>query len=167
MANENTTAPQTAVNEDEILDHLDRIFAESKDKPGSLIPLLQLTQKMYGYLPEKALKKISKHLNIPISEVAGVVGFYSFFSTKPKGKNVVRVCQGTACYVRGGHEVLQAVKNELQIEVGETTGDREFSLEVGRCFGACGLAPVVMINNDVVQRLKPSKVAEILKVYKK
>lgn len=167
MAPENTTKPQTASNEDEILDHLDRIFAESKDKPGSLIPLLQLTQKMYGYLPETALKKISKHLNIPISEVAGVVGFYSFFSTKPKGKHVVRVCQGTACYVRGGHEVLQAVKNELKIEVGDTTPDRQFSLEIGRCFGACGLAPVVMIDNDVVQRLKPSKVAEVLKVYKK
>ncbi len=167
MAPENTTTPQTASNEDEILDHLDRIFAESKDKPGSLIPLLQLTQKMYGYLPEKALKKISKQLNIPISEVAGVVGFYSFFSTQPKGKHVVRVCQGTACYVRGGHEVLHAVKNELKIEVGETTPDRQFSLEVGRCFGACGLAPVVMIDNDVVQRLKPSKVAEVLKVYKK
>lgn len=167
MATENTTTPQTASNEDEILDHLDRIFAESKDKPGSLIPLLQLTQKMYGYLPEKALKKISKQLNIPISEVAGVVGFYSFFSTQPKGKHVVRVCQGTACYVRGGHEVLHAVKNELKIEVGETTPDRQFSLEVGRCFGACGLAPVVMIDNDVVQRLKPSKVAEVLKVYKK
>lgn len=167
MATENTTTPQTASNEDEILDHLDRIFAESKEKPGSLIPLLQLTQKMYGYLPEKALKKISKHLNIPISEVAGVVGFYSFFSTKPKGKHVVRVCQGTACYVRGGHEVLHAVKNELKIEVGDTTPDRQFSLETGRCFGACGLAPVVMIDNDVVQRLKPSKVAEVLKVYKK
>lgn len=167
MAPDNTTTPQTAYNEDEILDHLDRIFAESKDKPGSLIPLLQLTQKMYGYLPEKALKKISKHLNIPISEVAGVVGFYSFFSTQPKGKHVVRVCQGTACYVRGGHEVLHAVKNELKIEVGDTTPDRQFSLEVGRCFGACGLAPVVMIDNDVVQRLKPSKVAEVLKVYKK
>ncbi len=167
MAPENTTTPQTASNEDEILDHLDRIFAESKDKPGSLIPLLQLTQNMYGYLPEKALKKISKQLNIPISEVAGVVGFYSFFSTQPKGKHVVRVCQGTACYVRGGHEVLHAVKNELKIEVGETTPDRQFSLEVGRCFGACGLAPVVMIDNDVVQRLKPSKVAEVLKVYKK
>ncbi len=167
MATENTTKPQTASNEDEILEHLDRIFAESKDKPGSLIPLLQLTQKMYGYLPEKALKKISKHLNIPISEVAGVVGFYSYFSTQPKGKHVVRVCQGTACYVRGGHEVLHAVKNELKIEVGDTTPDRQFSLEVGRCFGACGLAPVVMIDNDVVQRLKPSKVAEVLKVYKK
>lgn len=167
MATENTAKPHAAVNEDEISDHLDRIIAESKDKPGSLIPLLQLTQKMYGYLPESALKKISECLDIPISEVAGVVGFYSFFSTTPKGKNVIRVCQGTACYVRGGHEVLHAVKNELKIEVGETTKDRHFSLEIGRCFGACGLAPVIMVNNDVIQRVKPSKIAEVLKLYKK
>lgn len=155
------------VSEEEIMEHLDRVIAESKDKPGSLIPLLQLTQKMYGYLPQAALKKISQELQIPMSEVAGVVGFYSFFSTKPKGKNVVRVCQGTACYVRGGNEVLSAVKNELKINVGETTEDRMFSLEVGRCFGACGLAPVIMVNDEVIQRVKPSKIAEILKPYKK
>jgi NADH:ubiquinone oxidoreductase subunit E len=167
MATENSTTTQTAINEEEILNHLDRIFDESKDKPGSLIPLLQLTQKMYGYLPEAALKKISRHLGIPLSEVAGVVGFYSFFSTKPKGKNIIRVCQGTACYVRGGHEVLNAVKNELKIEPGDTTNDRQFSLEVGRCFGACGLAPVIMVNEEVIQRVKPSKIAEVLKIYKK
>lgn len=155
------------VSEEEIMEHLDRVIAESKDKPGSLIPLLQLTQKMYGYLPQAALKKICQELQIPMSEVAGVVGFYSFFSTKPKGKNVVRVCQGTACYVRGGNEVLSAVKNELKINVGETTEDRMFSLEVGRCFGACGLAPVIMVNDEVIQRVKPSKIAEILKPYKK
>lgn len=166
MATEKTTISPTAANEDEILDRLDRIFAESKDKPGSLIPLLQLTQKMYGYLPEPALKKISEHLGIPMSEVAGVVGFYSFFSTIPKGKNIVRVCQGTACYVRGGHDVLNAVRTELKIEAGQTTPDRQFSLEVGRCFGACGLAPVIMVNNDVIQRVKPSKIGEVLKVYK-
>lgn len=156
-----------SVNEEEIMEHLDRVIAESRDKPGSLIPLLQLTQKMYGYLPQAALKKISQELQIPMSEVAGVVGFYSFFSTKPKGKNVVRVCQGTACYVRGGNEVLSAVKNELKVNVGETTEDRMFSLEVGRCFGACGLAPVIMVNDEVIQRVKPSKIADILKPYKK
>ncbi|HEY4788085.1 MAG TPA: NAD(P)H-dependent oxidoreductase subunit E [Bacteroidales bacterium] len=155
------------VSEDEIMEHLDHVIAESKNKPGSLIPLLQLTQKMYGYLPQAALKKISREMQIPMSEVAGIVGFYSFFSTTPKGKNVVRVCQGTACYVRGGNEVLAAVRNELKVNVGETTEDRTFSLEIGRCFGACGLAPVIMINNEVVQRVKPSKIGEILKPYKK
>ncbi len=164
MSAEDQPSINTA-SEEEIMEHLDRVIAESKRKPGSLIPLLQLTQKMYGYLPQVALKKISQELHIPMSEVAGIVGFYSFFSTKPKGKNVVRVCQGTACYVRGGNEVLAAVKNELKINVGETTGDRMFSLEVGRCFGACGLAPVIMINDEVVQRVKPSKIGEILKPY--
>jgi NADH:ubiquinone oxidoreductase subunit E len=158
--------PQPLASEEEILQHLEHVIEESKDKPGSLIPLLQHTQKMYGYLPEVALKRISEALNVPISEVAGIVGFYSFFSTTPKGKNVVRVCQGTACYVRGGNEVLSAVKNELNINVGETTKDREFSLEVGRCFGACGLAPVIMVNDEVVQRVKPAKIGEILRVYK-
>lgn len=167
MLPENERPAQDVANETEILQHLDHVIAEAKEKPGSLIPLLQLTQKMYGYLPEAALQKISEGLNIPMSEVAGIVGFYSFFSTKPKGKNVVRVCQGTACYVRGGNEVLSAVKNELKINVGETTSDHQFSLEVGRCFGACGLAPVIMVNDDVIQRVKPSKISEILKVYRK
>lgn len=167
MAAESNNTPQAMATEDEIMEHLENVIAECKEKPGSLIPLLQLTQKMYGYLPEAAIKKISTSLQIPLSEVAGIVGFYSFFSTTPKGKNVVRVCQGTACYVRGGNEVLAAVKNELKIKVGETTEDRNFSLEIGRCFGACGLAPVIMVNEDTIQRVKPAKIGEILKVYKK
>jgi NADH:ubiquinone oxidoreductase subunit E len=167
MAAENNNISHITASEEEIMQHLENVIAECKEKPGSLIPLLQLTQKMYGYLPEPAIKKISSSLNIPLSEVAGIVGFYSFFSTTPKGKNVVRVCQGTACYVRGGNEVLAAVKNELKVNVGETTGDRMFSLEIGRCFGACGLAPVIMVNDEVIQRVKPAKVSEILKAYKK
>ena len=128
-----------------------------------LIPILQQTQKLFGYLPENAIRKISQELEIPFSEVAGIVGFYSFFSTTPKGKNVIRVCQGTACYVRGGKEVLSAFKNKLKISPGETTKNKEFSLETNRCFGACGLAPVIMINDRVIQRVKPSNVGEILK----
>jgi len=166
MATTNEKITPSPVSDDEIMHHLDNVIAECKQNPGSLIPLLQLTQKMYGYLPEPALKKISRGMQIPFSEVAGIVGFYSFFSTVPKGKNVVRVCQGTACYVRGGNEVLAAVKNDLKINVGETSDDRVFSLEVGRCFGACGLAPVIMVNDQVIQRVKPAKVGEILKVYK-
>jgi NADH:ubiquinone oxidoreductase subunit E len=162
----NKISPPLTALEEEIIQHLENVIQECKEKPGALIPLLQHTQKMYGYLPEVAIKKISRALKIPFSEVAGIVGFYSFFSTVPKGRNVVRVCQGTACYVRGGNEVLNAMKNELKIGVGETTQDQEFSLEIGRCFGACGLAPVVMINNDILQRVKPSKIAESLKVYK-
>jgi NADH-quinone oxidoreductase subunit E len=102
---------------------------------------------------------------MPYSEVAGVVGFYSYFSTTPKGKHTVRVCMGTACYVRGGQDVLKAMMKELEIGVGGTTADRKFSLEVGRCFGACGLAPVVIVDDETFQRVKPSKVNEILNCF--
>jgi len=95
-----------------------------------------------------------------------VVGFYSFFSTVPRGKHLVRACLGTACYVRGGKEILQTLRSTLGIEVGETTSDRMFSLDVGRCFGACGLAPVIMVNDDVHQSVKPARIAKILQRYR-
>ncbi|MBN1908078.1 MAG: NAD(P)H-dependent oxidoreductase subunit E [Deltaproteobacteria bacterium] len=135
-------------------------------EPGSLIPLLQTAQRMLGYLPEKVLKQIALKLDKPYSEVAGVVSFYSFFSTTPKGKHLVRVCLGTSCYVRGGKEVLEACKKQLNIDVGQTTEDRLFSLDVGRCFGACGLAPVMLVDDNVHKRVKPSKIGEIFSLYK-
>jgi NADH:ubiquinone oxidoreductase subunit E len=97
--------------------------------------------------------------------VAGVVGFYSFFSRVPRGEHLVRVCLGTACYVRGGRQVLEAFKKELGIDVGQTTPDRRFSLDVGRCFGACGLAPAVMVGEDIHQRVKAARVGDILRKY--
>jgi NADH:ubiquinone oxidoreductase subunit E len=154
-------------SEEELLARLDDILGEYRDVPGALIPVLQIAQAMFGYLPESALRKISAALNKPYSEVAGVVSFYSFFTTVPRGKHLVRVCLGTACYVRGGKLVLQAIKDALGTEVGETTSDRMFSLDVGRCFGACGLAPVIMVDQDVHQRVKPSKVAKILDRYRR
>lgn len=157
---------QTEVTEEELLIVLDDVLEEYRDKPGALIPVLQITQKMFGYLPKDALKKISLKLGKPYSEVAGVVSFYSFFTTVPRGKYIVRVCLGTACYVRGGKEVLTSLKKELKIDVGQTTEDRIFSIDVGRCFGACGLAPVLMVNDDVHQRVKPEKIHEILSEYK-
>ena len=154
------------VSEEELLSRLDGIIKEYQDKQGALIPVLQIAQGIFGYLPEAALKKIALGLDKSYSEVAGVVGFYSFFSTVPRGKHTVRVCLGTACYVRGGKNVLDAIKQKLSIDVGCTTDDREFSLEVARCFGACGLAPAIMVDNDVHQRVKPAKVQEILDQYK-
>ncbi|MDF2153493.1 NAD(P)H-dependent oxidoreductase subunit E [Vibrio sp. CAU 1672] len=153
------------LSDQEMLDQLDELIADYLDKPGGLIPALQVAQNRFGYLSERVLKQISSRFNKPYSEVAGVVGFYSFFSTVPRGQYVVRVCLGTACYVRGGKEVLSALKKELGIDVGETTEDRQFSLDVGRCFGACGLAPVIMINDDVHQRIKPARLGELLKAY--
>ena len=133
---------------------------------GALIPVLQSAQNLLGWLPEEVLAWSAERLGIPFSEVAGVVGFYSFFSTRPRGKHIVRVCLGTACYVRGGQEVLRAVEEALGIPVGETTEDRQFSLEVGRCFGACGLAPVIMIDGDTHQRVRPARIGEILDAYR-
>ncbi len=153
-------------SEEELLTRLDELLEDYKSKPGGLIPALQMTQNLFGYLPEAALKKISLALDKPYSEVSGVVSFYSFFTTVPKGRNQIRVCLGTACYVRGGKEVLNAIKKELAIDVGQTTEDREFSLDIGRCFGACGLAPVVMINETIHQRVKPSRIKELLAQYK-
>ena len=153
-------------SEEEMLRQLDNVLNDYQNTDGALIPVLQIAQNMFGYLPEAALKKISIRLNKPFSEVAGVVGFYSFFSTEPRGKYLVRVCLGTACYVRGGKEVLNALKKELKIDVGQTTEDRVFSLDVGRCFGACGLAPVIMVNDDVHQRVKPVKITELMDVYR-
>jgi len=151
--------------EGELLASLDVVIDGFSGTDGALIPVLQTAQNLFGYLPETVLKHISVRLRIPYSEVAGVVGFYSFFSTVPRGKHVVRVCLGTACYVRGGREVLEAFRKNLKINVGETTEDRLFSLEVGRCFGACGLAPVAMIDEDVHQRVKPAKVRDIISQY--
>jgi NADH:ubiquinone oxidoreductase subunit E len=153
-------------SEEELLARLDGVLTEYRDKPGALIPVLQIAQGIFGYLPETALKRIALGLNKSYSEVAGVVSFYSFFSTTPRGKNLVRVCLGTACYVRGGKRVLDTIKQKLGIDVGETTEDRLFTLEVARCFGACGLAPAIMINNDVHHRVKPNKLETVLSKYR-
>jgi NADH:ubiquinone oxidoreductase subunit E len=168
MATEQGTCPGCQeATEEELLARLDDVLREYQGTPGALIPVLQIAQAMFGYLPESALKKISTALAKPYSEVAGVVGFYSFFTTVPRGKHLVRACLGTACYVRGGKLVLAALKSALGIEVGETTSDRMFSLDVGRCFGACGLAPVIMIDQDVHQRIKPGKIAKLLDRYRR
>ncbi|QTL99646.1 NADH-quinone oxidoreductase subunit NuoE [Iocasia frigidifontis] len=130
-----------------------------------LIPILQDAQDEYGYLPEDVLKEIATFLDMSLSQVYGVVTFYTQFHLEPRGKNVLRVCMGTACHVRGGAEVLQAVQDELGIENGETTEDLKFTLETVACIGACGLAPVMMINDDTHGRLTPEKVKDILKEY--
>jgi NADH:ubiquinone oxidoreductase subunit E len=153
-------------SEEELLARLDEIIDEYRDKPGALIPVLQYAQGIFGYLPEVALKRVALGLRKPYSEVAGVVGFYSFFSTVPRGKNLIRVCLGTACYVRGGKQVLDAIKQRLDIDVGETTEDRLFSLEVARCFGACGLAPAMSIGEEVFKRVRPARIPEILARYR-
>lgn len=152
-------------SEQELLARLEEVLREYRHRPGNLIPVLQIAQGIYGYLPEHVLKHIALGLGKSFSEVAGVVGFYAFFSTQPKGKHVARVCLGTACYVRGGKQVLDAMKKELGVEVGATSADGMFSLEVARCFGACGLAPAMSIDDEVYKRVRPARIREILSRY--
>lgn len=166
MQTETEKRTDSPESEEALLKSLEEVIQQFDPQKGGLIPALQTAQNLFGYLPESSLRMISRELKIPFSEVTGVVSFYSFFSTVPRGEHVVRVCLGTACYVRGGKEVLAALQHELGIGVGETTEDRRFSLEVGRCFGACGLAPVVLVDDDVHQRVKPAKIRELLAAYR-
>lgn len=154
------------LSEPEMLKRLDEVLAGYKNTEGAVIPVLQTAQKMFGYLPQAILNRIANKMNKPYSEVCGIVSFYSFFSTVPRGKYLVRVCLGTACYVRGGKVLLETLKKELGIDVGQTTPDRLFSLDIGRCFGACGMAPVIMVNDTIHQRVKAVKVNEILNTYR-
>ena len=161
----NTCACEKA-SEAELLAQLDDVLEEYVGKRGALIPVWQMAQAMFGYLPEVALRKISRRLGKPYSEVAGVVSFYSYFTTVPRGKHLVRVCMGTACYVRGGKEVVESLQTALDVEVGQTTADKLFTLEVARCFGACGLAPILMINDDVHPHVNPAEIDNILAQYR-
>ena len=164
MANSITKVPFQGTPEQEkaLLEVIDRL----KDQRGALMPILQEAQDIYGYLPEEVQQIIAKGLKIPFEEVYGVATFYSQFALNPKGKYKVSVCLGTACYVKGSGEVYARLAKELGIEGGECTADMNFSLEACRCVGACGLAPVIMINDEVYGRLVPDDVPKILAKYR-
>ena len=149
----------------EVVSKVDEVIQKYKGKPGALIPVLEECQVIVGYLPVELQDYIGKELNVPGSTVYGVVTFYSFFSMVPKGRNIVKVCLGTACYVRGTKQIMEKISAEFGIAVGETTEDRRFSLEAVRCLGACGLAPVVVINEDTHGGMKPGVMSEILSRY--
>ncbi|MGE5633108.1 MAG: NADH-quinone oxidoreductase subunit NuoE [Caulobacteraceae bacterium] len=149
----------------EKMEKLEHILIEHKDRQGALMPVLHETQELFGYIPEEAQKRISEVLNIPLAEIYGVATFYSRFTLKPRGKNTIGVCLGTACYVKNAQGVLDRLKEELKIEPGETTEDGKFTLEATRCLGCCGLAPVIMINEEVYGKLVPDDIPEILKKY--
>ncbi|MBP7766007.1 MAG: NAD(P)H-dependent oxidoreductase subunit E [Syntrophaceae bacterium] len=144
---------------------LDSIIEKYKGKAGGLIPVLEEAQVCLEYLPLPVQKKIAQGLNLPLSRVYGVVTFYSFFTMTPRGKHTIRVCLGTACYVRGGKAIAEALEKQFNIREGETTEDRMFTLESVRCLGACGLGPVVVVDEDVHGRVKPGKVKDILSQY--
>jgi NADH:ubiquinone oxidoreductase subunit E len=144
---------------------LNSIIEKFKGKPGGLIPVLEEAQVALEFIPISVQKRIASGLNLPLSRVYGVVTFYSFFTMTPRGKHTVRVCLGTACYVRGGKALTDALEKQFGIKQGETTADRMFTLESVRCLGACGLGPVVVVDEDVHGRLKPGKVKEVLSQY--
>lgn len=150
---------------DENEEKLQAIIAKHKTKKGALIPILHEAQELYGYLPLFVQKKISEGLGVSLSEIYGVITFYTQFSLNPKGKYKIQVCMGTACYVKGAGAILDKFKEKLGIEVGECTADNKFSLDATRCIGACGLAPVLMINEEVYGRLTSDDVESILAKY--
>jgi NADH:ubiquinone oxidoreductase subunit E len=143
------------------------IISRYAGKPGALIPVLEEIQEAVGYIPKSAQKMVAHGLRLPLGGVYGVVTFYSFFSTVPKGKHTARCCLGTACYVRGGKKNMEKLVETLKINPGGTTPDRLFSLETVRCLGACGLAPIIMVDDDTHRQVKPSKIPEILAGYEK
>lgn len=134
-------------------------------EPGDLIPVLQLVQKEYGYLPQDVLLEISRHTSIPASRIFGVATFYEQFYLEPHGRHTIKCCRGTACHVRGGRGMISAVKRLLDIDEGQTTEDMRFTFETVACLGTCFLAPVVMVNNDYYGNLKTTQIENILKKY--
>ena len=134
---------------------IEEIINKYAGKRGTLIPVLNEIQAKIGFIPVEVQRKVARQLNIPEKEVYGVTTFYSFFSLTPQGKTSIRVCLGTACFVKGGKKVAERIEKEIGIKPGETTEDRGYSLNVNRCLGACGIAPVIMINDSIHQKVRP------------
>ena len=163
MACKKTSVPFRGTKEQE--EQLRQIVAELKDQPGSLMPIMQKAQEIYGYLPIEVQTMISEWTGIPMEKIYGVATFYAQFALAPKGEYRISVCLGTACYVKGSPGVYDKISEVLGIGEGECTADGKFSLDSCRCVGACGLAPVMMINDDVYGRLTPDQVPAILAKY--
>lgn len=153
------------MTQDEKYRLLKEVIDNYEKKESNLIQILHMAQAIFGFLPIEVQKFIAKDMDVPLSKVSGVVTFYSFFSTKPRGEYVIRVCLGTACYVRGGKKIIEKLKEILGVDIGETTPDLKFSLEVMRCIGACGLAPAVSINDKVYKQVNPDKLQQIIGKY--
>ena len=163
MPNLKTAVPFAGTPEQE--KQLREVIDEWKGKQGATMPIMQAAQEIYGYLPEEVQIMIAEALDIPLSEVYGVASFYALFTLNPKGKYRISVCLGTACYVKGSADVLTAIEKKLDIKPGGITPDGKFSLDACRCVGACGLAPVIMINDDVYGRLTPDMISGIIDKY--
>lgn len=163
MENKKTKVPYSGTPEQEA--KLREVIREYRDVPGGTMPVMQQAQEIFGYLPLEVQQIIADGLGIPVKEVYGIATFYSLFTLNPKGKYQVTVCLGTACYVKGAQQILDKVVELLNCPVGSITRDGRFSVDAARCIGACGLAPVMMINDDVYGRLTPDMIPEILAKY--
>ncbi|MBQ6430681.1 MAG: NAD(P)H-dependent oxidoreductase subunit E [Oscillospiraceae bacterium] len=163
MASTKTTVPFRGTKEQE--ENLMAVIAELKNQPGSLMPIMQKAQEIYGYLPIEVQTMISEATGTPLEKIYGIATFYAQFTLSPKGKYRCSVCLGTACYVKGAQAIYDKLVELLGIQEGECTPDGKFSLEACRCVGACGLAPVMMINDDVYGRLTPDMLPDILAKY--
>lgn len=153
------------LNEEQKYSLLREVICEFESDENNLIQILHMAQAIFGCLPLEVQRFIAQEMDISLSKMSGVISFYSFFSTQPKGKYTIQICLGTACYVRGGKKIIDKLKELLDIDVGMTTEDGKFSLEVMRCIGACGLAPAISINDTVYKRVNPNKLKEILDKY--
>ena len=149
----------------EKIDELMQVIAENKTKKGPLMPTLHEAQRIFGCIPISIQKIISKELGVSVSEINGVVTFYAQFSTEPKGKHIIGICLGTACYVRGAQVIINAVTKDLKVNVGETSEDGQFTVEATRCIGACGLAPVFTVDGHVYGNATVAKAKEALKEF--
>lgn len=149
----------------ELPEELQEFIDEWRDKPGNLIMILHKVQEVYGYVPRRIAMKVAKELEQPLAKIYGVVTFYHLFRLTSAGKHTIKVCTGTACYLKGADMIIEELQGLLGIQVGETTADARFSLEGVRCLGCCGLAPVVMIDNDVYGDVDKSKLSDILAKY--
>jgi NADH:ubiquinone oxidoreductase subunit E len=144
---------------------IDEVIDRYQGRHGSLIPVLKEVQDICGYLPKKVQHRIAQGLQLPPSQVYGIVSFYAFFTTIPRGKHIIRVCLGTACYVKGSKLIIDHLQRKLHVDVGGITNDRRFSLEGVRCLGACGLAPVIVVGHDTYGMVNPGRAIEIVETY--
>lgn len=158
MGEEHKTSCVDKIMEKELKDILEQ-YIESKD---NLIPILNDVQVKYGYIPELAQRKISEYLDIPMAEIHGVITFYSSFTLKPKGKYIISVCLGTACFVKGSEKIMDRLKQRLKIKEGQTTPDGKFSIDTKRCVGACGVGPVFTVNGEVYSKATVKMLDEVL-----
>lgn len=151
--------------EEEKLKFVDEVIKEYDYDPNNLIQILHMAQAAYGHLPIELQGHIAKEMKIPLSKVSGVVSFYALFSTEKKGDYVIKICLGTACYVRGGKKIIARIRELVGVDIGETTEDGKYSLEITRCIGACGLAPAISVNDQVFMQVKVDKIKDILEQF--